>query len=145
MSQTFKTKRRVEFRDTDAAGIVHFSVFFGYMEQAEHEFLRSLGLSVIQHFGPQCISWPRVRAECDYRRPARFEEELDISLTVARIGEKSVTYQFVFGLDGETIANGQIVAACCEVKNHQLAASVQVPDEFAKRIRPFVAVTPPHA
>ena len=46
MSQVFKTERRVEFRDTDAAGIVHFSVFFAYMEQAEHEFLRSLGLSV---------------------------------------------------------------------------------------------------
>ena len=38
---TFRTTRRVEFRDTDAAGIVHFSAFFFYMESVEHEFLRS--------------------------------------------------------------------------------------------------------
>ncbi|MCG8653286.1 MAG: hypothetical protein MI861_25835, partial [Pirellulales bacterium] len=42
-AMTFSTKRRVEFRDTDAAGIVHFSAFFPMMEAAEHEMLRSLG------------------------------------------------------------------------------------------------------
>ena len=47
MPQSFRTSRRVEFRDTDAAGIVHFSVFFTWMEAAEHELLRSLGLSVV--------------------------------------------------------------------------------------------------
>src|SRR5688572_30626127 len=47
---TYKTSRRIEFRDTDAAGIAHFSVFFTFMEEAEHEFLRHVGLSVhVQH------------------------------------------------------------------------------------------------
>jgi 4-hydroxybenzoyl-CoA thioesterase/acyl-CoA thioester hydrolase len=130
--------KRVEFRDTDAAGIVHFSVFFAYMEQAEHEFLRSLGLSVVQRFNDRWISWPRVRAECDYRKPARFEDVLDVSVGVGRIGDKSVTYQIDFRLKGETIAQGKIVAACCEVDRHQLKSSVNVPEEFARAIRPFV-------
>ena len=47
MGQVFKTQRRVEFRDTDTAGIVHFSNFFAYMEQAEHALLRSIDLGVI--------------------------------------------------------------------------------------------------
>ena len=47
MPTTFSTKRRVELRDTDAAGIAHFSAYFRYMEQSEHEFLRHVGLSVI--------------------------------------------------------------------------------------------------
>ena len=55
MGKVFKTRRRVEFRDTDMAGIVHFSVFFAYMEQAEHELLRSLGLGV----GPKRRGDPR--------------------------------------------------------------------------------------
>ena len=46
MPSPFIMRRRVEFRDTDAAGIAHFSVFFPWMEQAEHEVLRQLGLSV---------------------------------------------------------------------------------------------------
>ena len=47
MPSAYTTSRRIEFRDTDAAGIAHFSVFFTMMEEAEHEFLRHLGLSVL--------------------------------------------------------------------------------------------------
>ena len=62
MTQHYKTTRRVEFRDTDAAGMVHFSVFFVYMEQAEHELLRHLGLSVVLSDESGPISFPRVAA-----------------------------------------------------------------------------------
>ena len=44
---SFSATRRVEFRDTDAAGIMHFASFFPLMESVEHEFLRHLGLSVL--------------------------------------------------------------------------------------------------
>ena len=81
----FQTQRRVEFRDTDAAGIMHFSAFFVYMEQAEHELLRSLGLSVVAHDDEGEISWPRISATCDFRNPARFEDLLDIALTMLSI------------------------------------------------------------
>ncbi len=141
-SEVFKTRRRVEFRDTDAAGIVHFSVFFAYMEQAEHELLRSLGLSVIQKVGDRTISWPRVHAECNYRKPARFEDELEIQVSVSRIGDKSLTYQFSFRLGADSIADGQIVAACCEVENRQIKSSVPVPEEFIQRLRPFLTANP---
>ena len=49
MATAFVTSRRVEFSDTDAAGIMHFVAFFRMMEQAEHELLRSVGLSVVMH------------------------------------------------------------------------------------------------
>jgi 4-hydroxybenzoyl-CoA thioesterase/acyl-CoA thioester hydrolase len=139
VSRVFTTSRRVEFRDTDAAAIVHFSVFFAYMEQAEHELLRSVGLSVIQEYNGRTISWPRVHAECNYRKPARFEDELEIQVTVARIGEKSVTYQFRFVRGRDAIADGQIVAACCEVEDRHIKTAVSIPAEFAARIQPFVA------
>jgi acyl-CoA thioester hydrolase len=43
MAFEYKVRRRVEFSETDMAGIVHYSNFFRYMEAAEHEFFRSLG------------------------------------------------------------------------------------------------------
>ena len=46
MAYEFKVRRRVEFSETDMAGIVHYSNFFRYMEAAEHAFFRSLGLSI---------------------------------------------------------------------------------------------------
>ncbi|MEQ2009187.1 MAG: acyl-CoA thioesterase, partial [Limisphaerales bacterium] len=47
MASEFKALRRVEFSETDMAGIVHYSNFFKYMETAEHAFFRSLGFSII--------------------------------------------------------------------------------------------------
>src|SRR5690606_37511976 len=71
----FTLRRRVEFRDTDAAGIVHFSVYFNYMEEAEHALLRSLGTSVVTSDAEGPISWPRVAAACEFRGALRFEDE----------------------------------------------------------------------
>jgi 4-hydroxybenzoyl-CoA thioesterase/acyl-CoA thioester hydrolase len=110
----FIHKRRVEFRDTDAAGIVHFSVFFPMMEEAEHAALRHVGLSVMS---PENVdghlTWPRVSATCDYVSAARFEDVLDICVTVLKIGTTSVTYGFQFLRGEETIASGKITAVCC--------------------------------
>ena len=139
MAETFWYRRRVEFRDTDAAGIVHFSVFFAYMEQAEHEFLRHLGLSVVQQFDGKEISWPRVRAECNYRKPARFEELLTIGVRVAKLGEKSVTYAFEFRCDELLLAEGSIVAACCEIEERKLIGAVPIPAVFRERLSPYCA------
>src|SRR5947208_11591023 len=108
MIPVFRTKRRIEFGDTDLAGIVHFSQFFRFMESAECEFLRSRGLSVKLEWEGQAIGFPRVSASCDYVKPARFEELLDVSVTIDRIGTKSVTYAFEFTRDGERIAAGKV-------------------------------------
>ena len=72
MAWQFIFKKRVEFCETDMAGIVHFSNFFRYMEMAEHAFIRSLGYSVHTEIDGCRYGWPRVRAECDYRQPIRF-------------------------------------------------------------------------
>ena len=76
----FKLTRQVEFSDTDAAGIMHFSNFFRYMEAAEHAFFRSLGTSI--HAAGGDLGWPRVYADCHYKYPLRFEDVVEISLFV---------------------------------------------------------------
>ena len=96
MPHEYHTKRRIEFSDTDMAGIVHFARFFVFMESAEHEFLRSLGTSVATEWEGNKIGWPRLAASCEYLKPVKFEDELEIHLTIARKGTKSLTYQFRF-------------------------------------------------
>jgi 4-hydroxybenzoyl-CoA thioesterase/acyl-CoA thioester hydrolase len=109
------TQRRVEFADTDVAGIAHFASFFRYMEAAEHALLRSRGLSVMMDWEGRRISFPRVAASCDYLRPAHFEDVLDVTARVARVGTKSVRYEFEFHRGGELLARGQLTAVCCHV------------------------------
>ncbi len=138
MPETFKHTRRIEFRDTDMAGIVHFSNFFAYMEQAEHAFLRSVGLGVICTFDGEEVSWPRVNANCNYRQAIRFEEMIDIEVSVARIGTKSITYDFNFSRDETPVADGSITVVCCKFEQGKKPESVVIPQGFIERIQPFV-------
>src|SRR5579883_2178084 len=96
MACEFKAVRRVEFSDTDLAGIVHYSNFFRYMETAEHGFFRSLGYSVVTNTTNPPVGWPRVKAECTYRQPLRFEDQVEIHLLVSDIRSKALSYVFKF-------------------------------------------------
>ena len=77
----FRYSRRVQFADTDLVGIVHFSMFFRYMEEAEHALWRAAGLPVVQ--GADDAGWPRVSATFDYKAPLRFEDEFDVEVELA--------------------------------------------------------------
>jgi acyl-CoA thioester hydrolase len=131
----FTTTRRVEFVETDAAGIVHFSAFFVYMEQAEHQLLRHLGLGVFLRDDEGEISWPRVSATCDYRGPARFEDEIQIEVTVERVGEKSVTYAHRLTCGDRELATGRMTAVCCRVHPGHAPQPIQIPSQVASRLR----------
>src|SRR5690348_16019163 len=96
MAYEHKVIRRVEFSETDMAGIVHFSNFFRYMETAEHAFYRALGYSVIlKDFDPE-LGFPRVHAECDYKLPLRFEDFVEIHLLVREKRSRVLSYFFRF-------------------------------------------------
>ena len=117
----FTTTRRVEFADTDAAGIAHFAAFFPWMESAEHAFLRHLGIAVLppRSVSPR-LTWPRVRATCDYRDPVRFGDELTLGVGVEHLGRSSVTYRIDVTNDGRSVATGRLVAVCCELNEDGL-------------------------
>src|SRR4051812_33822695 len=135
MTTSFRTTRRVEFAETDMAGIVHFSNFFRYMESAEVEFLRGLGLSVsFRTPEGQRYGFPRRAASCDYMRPARFQDVLEITVTVHNIGRKSVTYQFEFAKEGQIIARGQISAVCCRVVGEHQLESIEIPPDLRAKL-----------
>ena len=96
MPHQYTTTRRVEFADTDMAGIAHFSNFFRWMESAEHEFFRSLGVSVHgRHDGCE-YGFARVHVSCDYARPASYQDVLEIELSVRKKTARSLGYELVF-------------------------------------------------
>jgi acyl-CoA thioester hydrolase len=127
MATPFRTTRRIEFADTDMAGIVHFANFFRFMEAAEVEFLRARGLSVKLTWEGQALGFPRVSASCDYINPARFEDLLEVTVQVSNIGRKSVTYAFEFSRDGMPIARGQVSSVCCLVGENRGLKSMEIP------------------
>lgn len=136
---SYRTRRRVEFRDTDAAGIVHFSAFFPMMETAEHELLRSLDIPILAHSdsGEPPLTWPRVAAECNYLAAARFEDVLEIAVRIAKVGNSSIQYEFHFTRDGEPIADGRLTAVCCQITPGGGLSKTPVPDAVRERLAKY--------
>lgn len=117
MDNTLTMKRRVQFSETDMAGVLHFAGYYRIMEEIEHALWRKCGLSVMTRDGDRPIGWPRVSTSCEYFGPARFEDELELTLRVATISEQSVSYEVDFLLDGRRIATGRMTAVCCVIDN----------------------------
>jgi len=136
MASQFCTERRVEFGETDMAGILHFSCYYRYMETAEHAFFRSLGLSIMQtQADGSVIGWPRVSAACTFEAPAYFEDVIDIRMRVARKGAKSLTMEFEFWRDGTRIARGRMKTACCLCRPGEPLQSIMIPPFYDEKIQ----------
>ena len=136
MPYEYKVRRRVEFSETDMAGIVHYSNFFRYMEAAEHEFFRSIGFSVVTRQVDPPVGWPRVRAECDFKQPLRFEDEYEVHMLVVDKKAKSLSYQFrIRRLGGHPVevARGLLTVVCVTHQGGTMKAA-PIPSEIADQI-----------
>src|SRR5215210_4912123 len=126
MPQPFTYSRLVQFAETDLAGIAHFANFFRWMEEAEHAYFRSVGLSVRTEYQDQEIGWPRVSTTCDFFAPARFEDQLQIAVRIAKMGEKSITWEIEFTKNGTRLALGKTTSVCCHWTDNGLK-SIPIP------------------
>jgi acyl-CoA thioester hydrolase len=137
MAYEFKAVRRVEFAETDMAGIMHYSNFFRFMETAEHAFFRSLGLSIVTKVDPP-VGWPRVHAECDFRAPLHFEDEVEVHLLVSEKKSKSLSYVFRFtklnGTPPIEVAHGKLTVVCVRHEKEGKMAACNIPDFIADKI-----------
>ena len=126
MPTEFSISRRIQFAETDMAGIVHFANYFRMMEEVEHAFFRSVGLSVsMQHDGMH-VGWPRVSTGCEYYGPVRFEDEIELRLRVVKLGDKSFSYEVDFLLKGRQMALGKTTSVCCVLENGRMR-SIPIP------------------
>ncbi len=129
MGAPFRLTRRVQFYETDAAGIVHFSWYPRYMEEAEHAMWRAHGLSI--HVPGSLVGWPRVAMTFDYHTPLRFEDEFEISIEVVAMSARSLRYRCLLSRDGEPVATGSMTIVSVEYRPGQAPRAVPLPPEVA--------------
>lgn len=139
MPYEFTVTRRVEFSDTDMAGIMHFANFFRFMETAEHGFYRSMGFSVVlKNFDPP-LGFPRVHAACDFKKPLRFEDLVEVQLLVQEKRSKTLSYVFRFRNvtrePAEEVARGRVTVVCVTHGTDGKMASVPIPASIADQIQ----------
>ena len=130
-----RIRRKVEYADTDMSGIVHFSRFLVFMENAEHAFLKAVspGVQWRDAEGRE-IGWPRVAVSCEYLAPARFGDELEIRVRVLRKGTRSLTYGVEIQKGGSLLARGKMTCACCVLNDPSGIKAIPIPQEIADKI-----------
>lgn len=133
MPAEFIYRRRVQFAETDLAGIVHFSWYFRYMEEAEHALWRSLGLQIAPPGGH--IGYPRVSATCDFKGPLRFEDEFEVGVRVEAVGRRSLKYGFTLRRGDEILATGGMTSVCVTHEPGGGVRSVELPAEVVARLQ----------
>jgi acyl-CoA thioester hydrolase len=128
----FRLRRRVQFYETDAAGLVHFTWFFRYMEEAEHALWREAGLSI--HPRDTDIGWPRVSTAFEFHRPLRFEDEFEIVIRVTSISRRTISYECTVTKGDERVATGMLTISCVQKRSEGPLRSIDVPDEIRERL-----------
>jgi YbgC/YbaW family acyl-CoA thioester hydrolase len=125
--------RRIQFYETDLAGVVHFSWYLRYMEEAEHALWREAGLSIVPK--DHKVGFPRVAASIEYRAPLHFEDVVEVWIEITAITRRSITYKSRITCgDGEvTIARGTFTAVCVD-KTARPLKSVDIPADIKARL-----------
>jgi YbgC/YbaW family acyl-CoA thioester hydrolase len=126
--------RRVQFHETDAAGLVHFTAYFRYMEEAEHALWRAAGLSIAPA-GSE-IGWPRLSASFEYHRPLRFEEEFEAHIRIVAMEGSRIRYRCVLSRGEEKVATGELAIVCVNKPANGPMKAVPIPAEVAARLQP---------
>lgn len=137
-------RHRVTFAETDAAGIVHFTNYLKWLEEAEQDFLRSIGVPLIYRDQDQVMGWPRIKVEAEYLRPAFFEDWIEIERVGLKVQASRLTYRFQVFREGQStrehIANATMQTVFAKLKScdgqTQVAACL-LPDDVLRLLEPW--------
>jgi acyl-CoA thioester hydrolase len=128
----FRHQLNARFRDCDLFGHVNNAVYFTYMEEARWAYWRALTGDFSHDRLPGLIL---ARAECDYIRPVRAGEHIDIWIGTTKIGRTSVSLDCeMLDARGEMVAKGRVVMVAYDYSS---AKSIPVPDWARMRIEEY--------
>ena len=119
-------RRRIEWIDTDAAGIYHWTTAFRLAEAAEAALHTALGIAD-QTFGVT----PRVGVTAEFKRPLRFNDPVQVELAVDALGRSSVRYSLaITGPEGLAVA-GHLTACLIDAASGR---ATPWPDDLRSRL-----------
>lgn len=106
---------RVYYEDTDSGGVVYYANYLKFMERARTEWLRELGFEQDRLLQDEGLIFAVRAVDVEYLKPARFNDQLQISVRVRDIRRASVTFeQHVYRDGNELLCTGRVGVACVE-------------------------------
>jgi acyl-CoA thioester hydrolase len=126
---------RVRYHECDPQGIVFNANHFAYFDVVLTELWRaafgSYGAMVASGIDVQVVD-----ASASFHAPARFDDELELGMTVARLGTTSITSEFDERRAGELLVSGRLVHVCVDAATHE---KLPIPADMRERLAPWCA------
>lgn len=113
----FSIPVRVYYEDTDTAGVVYYANYLRFMERARTEWLRALGFEQDKLSREERIIFAVRAIKVDFFKPGRFNELLEASVGVRRIGGASLTFLQQIRRDTTTLCQAEVKVACLDVQS----------------------------
>ena len=133
----FVHRLRVRYHECDPQGVVFNSHHFAYFDVV----LTELWRAAFGSYGAMVASGADVQvvdAAARFHAPARFDDELELAMTVARLGTTSITSAFEERRGEELLVSGRLVHVCVDAKTH---AKQPIPDDMRRRLAPWCEAT----
>jgi len=130
----FQWQVRVYYEDTDSGGVVYYANYLRFMERARTEWMRSLGFEQDRLVREEGIVFAVRSANLEYLQPARFNDQLSISLDVVQKGRASLTFDQVVTRSSDEqrpLCSGRIKIACLDAASFR---PQPIPDYILKEI-----------
>ena len=134
------TRQRVRYAETDQMGIVYYANYLVWFELGRVELLRSLGLAYSQMEKDHKLILPVVEANCRYRAPARYDDEILIETRPAFVRGSVLKFAYRIlraGLDGEEpklLAEGETIHVVCDENLKRMP----LPEPYSKALKGLV-------
>ncbi len=123
VTAAFRWPVRVYYEDTDAGGIVYYANYLKFFERCRTEWLRALGVNQIRLAAQDGLQFVVTSLACDYKRPARLDDQLTVLAALAQAGRASLTFEQQIlresadaAREPELLATGRVKVACVDTR-----------------------------
>ena len=130
----FVHRLRTRFAETDAMGVIHHAAYLPYLEEARVEYLRSIEhpyRAVRSGTGEDQRDFPVLEVSVRYRKPVRFDDEVDVPLGVGAVTGTTFQIAYLVTVDGEVRATAVTVHGCVDRRGRPARLPAWVGEEFA--------------
>lgn len=124
---------RVYWEDTDAGGVVYYANYLKFMERARSEWLRAFGFEQDVLRDERGVVFVVRRVEIDYLSPARFNEQLEVSVRLHEMGRASLSVRQELIRGSTRLAEAVVTLACVDAARFK---PVKIPEPLLQALAP---------
>jgi acyl-CoA thioester hydrolase len=134
MTAPYRHRHRVSYADCTVGNHVYYSRYLDFLEVARGEFIRSLGLTVLQ-WQERDVTFPVIEARLRYQSPARYDDLLAIEVWPTAVERVRVNFAHrIVNPDGKPVLEAETFHVCAAVNGKPK----RLPEELAEKLRPYL-------